>query len=328
MSETANASTNVSSASTTTQAPGASAQQGNNSPNPAAAGAIQGNPAHGTQASADDGFEEVTLGSVKGKVPKEIAAALKNLERGFHSKAKEAANAGKLAQLAKENPEAFFQQTGKDPYEFAEALLAKKYELMQKTPEQRRLHELEQQEEQRKNQETASRNEIIDAIRADFGFVPPGAENATKDQLINYYRRMEHSTNQTKVALDTEIGEAFKSSGLPKSKQLLAKVAFEMSSALKRKSSLTAADAVAKVSKEYFEGAKETFGTMDVQRIREIFGDEFLDKIRKYDLDQVTGNAALRLGQNNQGHVNTSSQTEKPKVQMNELQWRKHMGLS
>lgn len=273
----------------------------------------------------DNDFEEIKVGSITGKVPKQIAAVIKNLERGFQSKAQEAASKEKLLSLAKENPKEFYKQTGKDVYEFAEEMLAEKYELMNMDPKERELKELKAQMAEREAKENSSKQEVIDALK-EFGPLPKGAENASKEELIQYYRHQKQVYANTQKSLDQEMGEAFKESGLSPDKHLIAKVAFQISSALKQGKSLSAKDALANISKEYYSGAKDHFGKMDVKRIHEIFGDEFLEKIRQYDLTQATANAASRFGQASQS-PGVKPASEAPKKYVNQSEYRKLMGI-
>lgn len=274
----------------------------------------------------DSEFDEVKIGSVSGKVPKEIAKAIKNLERGFHSKAQELAAREKLVQLGKENPKEFFKQTGIDAYELAESLLAEKYELMQMSPEQRKLRELEAWKQEQEQREQGSKAEVLQALK-EFGPLPEGAEKASKEQLIQYLNHQKQTYQKEWSTLDQQIGEAFKESGIPADKYVIAKVAFEMSSALKRGKSLTAAEALAKVKGEYFGGVKNLFANMDAKKIHELVGDEFFDKLRKYDLDQVNAQASSKFGTSQQtGQAKASSQTQERKKPMNEFEWRKFHG--
>lgn len=275
--------------------------------------------------SQDDGFEDVKIGSVQGRVPKEIAQALKNLERGFNSKAQEAAQTKKLLSLAQDNPKEFYKQTGKDAYEFAEALLAEKYEEMMMDPKDKELRDLRKLKEDKDNADKSSKQEVLEALK-EFGPLPKGAENASREELIEYYGRQKETYQKEWSSLDSQIGDAFKDAKLPADKHLLAKVAFEMSSALKRGKSLSAKDAVAKVNGEYYSGVKQTLGNMDVKRIHEMLGDEFLDKLRQYDLDGVTAKSASRFGQNNNGPAQAAS--DQPKKSLNQSEWRKAMGLT
>lgn len=311
----------------TSVTPSATSQNSESSANSTNTGAATtGSNATNPNAGGSDDYEEVKVGSVSGRVPKQIAAALKNLERGFHTKSQEAAQKEKLLAAGKENPKEFFKQTGRDIYEFAEEVLAEKYELMAMDPRDRELKERRENDAKREATEKASKQEVIDRIKQEFGSIPDGAENATKEQLVNYYRQQTQFFANTRTSLDQELGSAFKDSGLAPDRHLLAKVAFEMRSALAKNKSLSAKDAVAKVSGEYYSGAKDTFGKMDVKRIHEIFGDEFLEKIRKYDLDQVTASAASKFGQSNKS-PGSSPASENQSKKLNEIEWRKAMGI-
>lgn len=322
------ATTGTSSNSGTSVTPGSSTSEsstqnpGSQSSAKPSTGAQQG---QAKEASGDD-FEEVAIGSVKERVPKAIAAAIKNLERGFHTKSQEAAAKEKLLSLAKDNPKEFYKQTGKDVYEFAEEVLAEKYELMAMDPRDRRLKEMEAKEADRVAKENASKQEVLDALK-EFGPLPKGAENASREELIQYYRHQRQVQASTQKSLDDDMGNAFKESGLMPDKHLLAKVAFEMRSALARNKTLSAKDAVAKVKNEYYSGAKQTFGKMSPKQIHEIFGDEFLESIRSYSLEQATANAASRFGQPSNSPGSTPA-SDGPKKYLNQSEWRKAMGIS
>lgn len=276
--------------------------------------------------SQESEYDEVKIGSVSGKVPKQIAEAIKNLERGFQSKAQKAAQMEKLVGLAQSNPKEFWKTTGQDPYEFAENLLAEKYEMMQMSPEQRRLKELEARVKEQDDRETSSKNQILNELKK-YGEIPQGAEKASKEELLQYLRHQENQYSNEMKSLDQQIGEAFRDSGLFPDKYVIAKVAFEMSSALKRGKNLTAKEAVARVNQDFFGGVKNLFQNMDVKRIHEVLGDDFLEKLRKYDLEQVTASAASRLGQNQFGQAKQASSQEPKKKYLNEIEWRKAMGL-
>lgn len=324
----------VASTSTTNVTPGSSTSEssapGSQTKTAAEQTGAQGAEKQGAQAANKGGegeeFEEIKVGSVSGKVPKQIAAMIKNLERGFQTKAQEAASKEKLLSLARENPKEFYKQTGKDVYDFAEEVLAEKYELMNMSEEQRELKRLKEEKAEREKHETASKQQVLDALK-EFGPIPKGAENATRDELIQYYNHQKQVYANTQSSLDAELGAAFKESGLAADRHLIAKVAFEMSSAIKRGKSLSAKEAIAKVSNEYYSGAKQTFGNMDVKRIHEIFGDEFLEKVRKYDLEQVTSKAASHFGQSSQS-PGPKPASEEPKKFLNQSEWRKAMGIT
>lgn len=275
-------------------------------------------------APADADYDDIKIGSVSGRVPKQIAEAIKNLERGFQTKAQEAASKSKLLSLAESNPKEFYKQTGKDPYEFAERMMLEKFENDSMSPEQKRMRELEARNKEYESKEMASKQEIISELKK-FGDIPEGLEKRSREEILRYLERQQGVHENAKQGLDQEIGDAFKESGLPPDRFIISKVAFEMSSALKRGKNLTAKEALNKVNQEYFGGVKNLFGKMDVKRIHEVVGDEFFERLRKYDLDQVTANAASKLGQNfqnNQGQTRVSS-PEPQKKYLSETEWRK-----
>lgn len=295
-----------------------------NSPNQVASseGSAGANEKKTQNQSQTEEFAEIKLGSVQGKVPKQIAEAIKNYEKGFHTKAQQAAQLEKLVELGKKDPKNFFKQTGLDIYEFAESVLAEKFEEMQMTPEQKKLRELEQWKQEKENSEMSSKREVLEALK-EFGPLPEGAEKASKDQLEAYLQRQKETYQKEWSTLDQQIGEAFKSSGIPADKYVIAKVAFEMSSALKRGKNLTAQEAVEKVKGEFFGGVKNLFGQMEVKNIHDLLGGEFLDKLRKYDLDSVTAQAAQKIGQQSFGQVNKTSSQDNSKKYLTESEWRK-----
>jgi hypothetical protein len=319
MSETAGASAGASATTSTTSQAGATT----------AAGATE---ASGTSAdqtkkvaqSADNDCDDIKIVSVSGKVPQQIAEAIKNLERGFQTKAQEAANNKKLLALANSNPEEFYRQTGKDPYSLAEELMLKKFEMDSLTPEQKRIRDLEAKNSEYEGRESAVKQQILNEIK-EITDIPEGFDKKSKEEMIEFLQVKKQQYHNMFTSLDQEIGQAFKDSGLPADRFLVSKLAFEMRSSEKRGKPLTAKQALDKVNQEYFGGLKNTLGSMDVKRIHEMLGNDFLEKLRKYDLDQLTGNAASKLGQNfqnlNQGQTRVSSQ--EPKKYLNEVEWRK-----
>jgi hypothetical protein len=274
-------------------------------------------------------FEEIALGSVKGKVPKQIADAIKNFERGFQSKAQKAAQMEKLVTLGKENPKEFLKQTGINIHEFAETILAERFEEMQMTPEQKQQREEKAELERLRSIDRASKQELIEQLKQLGDQIPQDIEKYPKEEIQRYVQHRQAQYRQEAEGLDQEIGQAFSESGLPADKYTLAKVAFEISSAAKQGKNLSAKEALARVSQGYYEGTREHFSKMDGKRIHELLGDAVLDKIRKYDLERVTTQAASQFGQNQtQGQgQNPSSQNGQPKKQLNQAEWRKAMGI-
>lgn len=279
-----------------------------------------------TQASpapSESEFEEVALGSTKGKASKEIAQTIKALEKGFQSKSQELAQKNKLMSLAKENPKEFFKQTGVDAYEFAEKLLAEKYEQMQMSPEQRELMELKAEKAQREQQEQASKQEILSEIKK-FVQLPEGAEKASKEELVQFLNHQKQTYQKVQNQIETEFVEALKAENLPakEARYLLAKASFEMSSALKQGKSLTPKQAIAKVKGEFIGSTRELFGAMSDEQLHQALEDGLFDRIQKFQLNRLTASAASKFGTQNQGQAQASTPPVKQKP-MNEIEWRR-----
>ncbi|MBA3756054.1 MAG: hypothetical protein H0X02_07465 [Nitrosomonas sp.] len=276
---------------------------------------------------SEQDFEEITVGQTKAKVTKEIAALVKNLEKGFQSKAQEAAQFRKMVEGAKQNPREFFKATGMDPAAFAEEVLAEKYEYMNLSDEQKQLKSAQEELNKYKSVESQSKKQLVDQLKSLGDQIPDNIEDYSKEEIAEYVQHRTQAFHQESQNLDHEIGQAFTDSGLPADKYTIAKVAFEMSSAARQNKNLSAKDALAKVTKGYYDGTREHFSKMDGKRIHELLGEDVLGKIRKYDLERVNENAAFKIGPQNGQGSNSSSQDQSQKKALNQIEWRKAMGL-
>jgi hypothetical protein len=276
-----------------------------------------------SEASTADDFEELKIGQIKAKVPKAVAEAVKNLERGFQTKAQKAAQAEKLLQLAQENPKEFYKRTGKDPYAFAEQWLAEKYEEMSMPQEVKDLRDTKAELEKYKSAESQSKKQLVDQLKQLGDHIPENIEQYSKEEIAEYVQHRKQEYQREADSLDHEIGKAFQESGLPPDKYTLAKVAFELATAARQKKQLSAKDALAKVVAGYDEGTRERFGKMDGKRIHELLGEDVLEKIRKYDLEKLTQRDASKIGQQHNGSGSTTASQGTPKKYLNELEWRK-----
>lgn len=255
---------------------------------------------------AEDEFEEITMGSIKGKVPKALAKALKDYERGAQAKFRHAAETIKTSeqraqervmQMAKTNPKEFLRKTGIDPDEFAEATMVEKIQLMQESPEQRELRELKtwkaSQDEQAKKEK----------------------EEADKKEMASLEEKEAKS-------LEDEMLKAFQTSGLPRNRFYMQQVAAKMYGARMRNEDLSAAEAAAKVREEFELGTRGVLEDTDVSTIQKLLGDKVLNKLREAFVAQATGQkqAALDQGATRPGATPETMSTQGQK--MNERQWR------
>ena len=168
-----------------------------------------------------------------------------------------------LAHVAKNNPEHFLRQVGVDPENFAEATLANKLKMLEMSPEARENLRLKQENETFKKK-----------LQDD--------ENQKK---LTAQQQVEAELSQR---VDQEITEAFKASGLPKTRYYATRIPYLMmvSEKLAKKGegeALTAQAAADKVKEEFLGEVKEIFTGMDVNQIREILGDK-VKELRDADI--------------------------------------------
>lgn len=255
----------------------------------------------------------VTL-TVNGKtIEKPLREAIKisQLEEASYEKMKQAAQREKslsqkeaqiqqLFDLAKKDFGKFSEIIGLDADQVAEARLARKYELMQMSPEQRELQELKQwraQQEQIQKQQK---------------------EQFEKEQMTV-------AEKQESQKLEQEIIKAWDDTKLPKNKYFGALMAFQMLNHQKINGQpLPASEAAAKVKAGFVNDVKSIIGDMDASAILELLGKDVMAKIRKYDVEQVTGKPAFTT----QKSPSNTLASQSPKKTLNEIEWRKAMGLS
>ena len=224
---------------------------------------------------------------------------LTSLEKVSQKKMQEAAHLTKQVQQfinwAKQNPGAFLKETGIDPEEWAASTLKEKYELMQMTPEQRELLELrqlkayhEQQEQEKKQREEQ--------------------ESLTKVE------------QETMQSLEQEFIGAWQETGLPKNKIFGQLMAAKMLSASRQGKNLQAKEAAHTVKQEFIRDASDVFAQMDPEQIQQILGAETMKKLRKFDVERVTGKASIKSTPKN-GPVNKTAST-RPSKTMGEREYK------
>jgi hypothetical protein len=267
----------------------------------------------------DDEFEEFKIGGESAKVPKKIAAKLKEIERGAQEKFRQTAKERQALQaekqqldqinkLAKEDPKAFrkfLADKGVDPYEFAEMTLAEKLEEISLSPEQKRIRELE---EKTKQYEDAERTKKEEAEKAEY---------------------------QKKFAvvqqdLDREISEAWKESGLPqdvfyvKHMAAVMKDGYAMAKSGDLPRPLTAKEA-ASIVKERFEASlPRIFKQMPEEGILKLIGEENFTRLRDWDVTR-TIKPVNQPGNPRPGQKPASTESVNSKKPMNELEYREYM---
>jgi hypothetical protein len=296
-----------------------------------------------TQKSAKQQLKELgeqdldALVTVKldGKVEKmSVREALKRVQleqvsqKRMQEAAQERKRAAALVQLAKDDPDKFFELTGLDADTFAENRLARKYERAQMTPEQRELAELKEEKENRERAEMQSKAELISQIEELVGSkAPEEIKRLPKERLLEILDSQKQVNAKEQETLDSEIGGAWKESGLPKHKYFVQLMAATILSHQRRtKQPLQAKEAAAIVKKDFLKSVSEILESMDPQGIQEVLGKQTLQKLRDFDVARVTGRSSVpnQKDQQRPGNQPASHKIQKSKP-MNEFEYREYL---
>lgn len=273
-----------------------------------------------------------------------IRDALKGygLEKSANRKLQEAAQAQRQQQqlnhLFKTDFAKWCEVTGTDKKEFlksnlskqkeiAEEVLAHEYELMQMDPHQRRALELEQQVNQMKSQDLERKKPLINQIKeiVPANQLPEGLENATEQQLAGF---LNHKKQEFQTGLDNlsnELLAAWEKNGLPKEKYFGSWMAQVMREHNKNTGEyLQPEQAAAKVKASFLRSTKSLISQMDAVAIQELLGEDVVKKLRDHDVKLASQSGPLFNDTNNRPVNKTASE---PKKSMNQLEWRKAMGI-
>lgn len=210
-----------------------------------------------------------------------------------------------LVEYAKTNPKDFLKRIGHDPLQFAEATLKEQVQMLEMTPEQKRIRELE-----------SEREEWL-------------KDKQKKEQEQKTYEQRQAQQKELQ-ALDKEMGDAFKVSGLPKKKFFMQWATAIMHDSLVRaeheqfekgyieNQPLSAKDAVAIVKDKFPVLLKESLQTLEVSQLRDMLGEEILEKIRQDNIARVTNQSAAK-----EKPVGTpTKQAREPKSFVKDEDWR------
>lgn len=210
-----------------------------------------------------------------------------------------------LVSFAKKSPQEFLAKIGIDPYDFSEATLKQKVEMLQMSPEQKRLTEAEQELKKYKEKE------VTEAQQREI-------ENRTKQE------------HEEIKKLDLEMASAFKEMNLPKNKFF-----FQWATALMHDSCvraeaeqerngfvetepLNAKQALAIVKDKFPGMIREYLKSLDPNQVKEFVSEELLGKIREADIARVQNQTPA-----SKKASGTPTRAEKePKVFTSDHEWR------
>lgn len=200
------------------------------------------------------------------ELPESEVIARAQRETGSAKRFQEAAlirkQAEDLIRFAKENPKEFFAKTGMNAREWAEKYLMEELQREQMTPEQRKAADneakLKQYEDEKKTNETKSRQEQIEKLKA--------------EHLKNY---------------DLMFVDALKKTGLPKTAYTIKRMAELQLTNVKLKLDLTA-DQLAKVVREdYMAEHKALFSAYEGDQLMDFLGPDLVKKLSKAQIAKL-----------------------------------------
>lgn len=265
----------------------------------------------------DSDMDRVVTLKINGKeekMPLREALKVSRMEKASQAKMQEAATMQKqfnaVMQMAKTNPREFLQRTGIDPYEFAESTLAEKYEMMQMSPDQRKMMEYERRVKEYEERETN--------------------EKQTQAQRVESEAR-----SKVQGELEKELVEAWKDSGLPVHKYFAARISAEMLSSMAQKKaglrdqSLNAKEAASIVKESVVNEFRDiilSVAQKDPAAAQKLLGDNVLKIFRDYDVKRVTGQSASQSSSQNRpaNAASGKSNTLPNSKSMSERQWNEY----
>lgn len=211
--------------------------------------------------------------------------------------------------------------------DWAETLVAQKFERMQMTPEQRELADLKAADAKRAKAIEDQRNSILSEIQDLMGSdMPEQLKQLPPENLKMYLQQVQTKFQEAEAALDKAVVEAWQKSGLPKHPYFGSLMTYQMINHEKTTGeALQPAEAAAKVKENFFKFGQEVANELDAKAIHEWLGPNVIKKLRDYDIETVNGgNNAPPM---NQRPTNSAANQQNRNEPMNESEWRKFMGL-
>ena len=249
-----------------------------------------------------DALVRIKVNGQERKMSVREAIKLKQLEQASTEKLTQGkqmqAQARALAEFAKNNPKDFLKQVCLDPYEFAEATLAEKLEMLGETPEQKELRELRAERAER-------------------------AEKEKKQRADLEAQEMSERESKAMEILDREIADAWKESQLPKHKFYFQQIAAEMLSSESRGENLSAKEAAARVKTRFETHVRDTFDQLDAEAIRRILPKSVLKKLNEAEIKKVTDKIAPTPSSASKAGIPPAAEKKtNPRKPMSEKEWR------
>ena len=195
---------------------------------------------------------KMTVKELRNVKQKEVAS-----NKRFQQAAETEKKVRAFLERGKEVPEELLSKLGIDPEEFAEALLRKRIEEAQMSPEQRQANEEKRRFEEEKKQWEST-----------------------------VQQRVQHE-------IDQGITDAFKTTGLPKSPFLVARIAAMVNESIKLSQKnpdhapLSFPEAAVKVKEWFVEGTRQTLKSLPLEERLKVLGDDVVEELMQYRLTRL-----------------------------------------
>lgn len=298
-----------------------------------------------------DAYIEHTINGRKEKIKVRDALKGYGLDKTANQRMQEAAGERKrmqqLNQLMQTDFNKYCEVTGINRDEFlrsnlsqrkelAEEILAKEYERQQMDPHQRKSLELEEQLKGMQQREMQTKQPLIDQIKeiVSADRLPKGLENATEAQLRGYLQEQQQQFTAGLDTLSNELLESWQKVGLPKEKDFgswMAQLMLDHQKKSIEHKKRTGEDlpplhpdqAAVKVKERFLNSTRSLFSQMDATAIHQALGDAIIQKLRDHDM----GLASQENGPKFDSQNRPAQAASEPKKTLNQLEWRKAMGI-
>lgn len=192
------------------------------------------------------------------------AQKARGLDKELFGLKKTVANAQKVMQLLKNDPEAALshKDVGHDPFELAERIMMRRLDREKMSPEQRELADLKKQLQ---DAEEEKKRSVYEQEKKEF------------ESARNYYAG----------EYEKEIISVLDSSGLPKHQGIVRRIAHYLAEGLKRGRVLKADQVVDIVRKDLISEQVELLSSLKGEKLLEILGEGVAKNLREADLNRL-----------------------------------------
>lgn len=290
------------------------------------------------EADSDDAFVKLKVDGQDQEFSLKDLKRLSSLEQASQKRMQEASRTQRRAEqilnMLEKDPSGFIQERLGDKFDsLAEERLARKYEIAQMSPEQRRIMDQEQQIAQFKQLDLQSKQSLLAEIKelTNEDVTPEQAATIPKERLIGYIQEQKQKMQQHQNTFETEFLGAWKETSLPPDPMWGQWVAAALlndqkliNAGKKSGEPLQIKEAAAKVKLKLQSSVRSMFQQMDATAIQEFLGQDLVKKFVAHDVERVNRANDPLFGDSSKS-PGLPPASDAPKKTLNEIEWRAHM---